>query len=150
MSFTARFIVALIVLCLIVPVAAHASAPAAEGKKAGEAGLFDSNTVFYVRMEPVVLPVINDRGVSELVSMMVALEVKDQRTVERVNNLTPKLNDAYVRALYGRIDNSNYRNGAFIDVNKVKTQLVTITDQVLGKGIVENVLIQGVNQRRFN
>ncbi|MBI3420099.1 MAG: hypothetical protein HY053_08210 [Proteobacteria bacterium] len=105
---------------------------------------------FYIKMSPMVLPVIGDSGIQEVMSLSVALQVKDQRTLESVNILVPKLNDAYMRALYGKMNGSAYRNGRFLDVTKLKIKLVTITDDVLGKGKVDDVLIQGINQRHFD
>jgi flagellar basal body-associated protein FliL len=116
-----------------------------------DSGTVESSGVnFYIRLNPMVLPVINEHGVTEIVSMLIALEVSDQRAIESVNGIIPRLNDAIVRALYGQIDKSIYRNGRFLDINKLKTKLEVVTDKTLGKGFVKNVLIQGVNQRAYN
>ncbi len=144
----------LLVLAIVALFAASAPAYAKEEAKGGEGegkeAASSSDTSFYIRLDPMVLPVINDKGLQEVVSLLVALEVKDQRNVEKVNGMQPKLKDAYVRALYGRLDKTAYRNGKFLDVDKVKAQLAMVTESVLGKGLVLNVLIQGVNQRHFN
>lgn len=108
------------------------------------------NSVFYVHIDPLVLPVIGNKGVTEVVSLLVKLQVDDQRTVERVNSISPKLNDAYLRSLYGLIDRSVYRNGRFLDVTKIKNRLTKVTETMIGKDIVRDVLIQGVNQRQYN
>lgn len=120
-----------------------------EGKSEG-GSMFGGPESFFVKMDPMILPIINDQGVQEVISVLIALEVDDQPTIEKVNHLAPKLSDAYMRALYGRLDNKVYRNGSFIDVNKLKTKLEKVTETVAGKGVVKDVLIQGVNQRRFN
>lgn len=129
---------------------ASASTEKKEEEHGAGGGMFSSGPeAFYVRMAPMILPVVGDRGVQEVVSLMVALEVEDQRAVEKVNGQLPRLNDAYMRALYGTLDRSVYRNGKFIDVTKVKAKLTYVTDMTLGHGTVRNVLIQGVNQRHF-
>jgi flagellar basal body-associated protein FliL len=146
----------LLLVSLAVPAYAseHGSEKKEEKKeeKHGEGGggfLSPSSTTFYVRMNPMVLPVIGEKGVDEIVSVVLALEVKDQRTVETVNGMLPKLNDAYVRALYGHIDHSVYRSGRFLDMEKIKSRLMQVTNDLLGKDVVQDVLIQGVNQRRY-
>lgn len=124
---------------------------AGKGEKKAEASKSASEDAgFYIKMNPMILPVLGDKGVDELVSIVIALEVEDQSVMEKVNGKLPRLNDAYMRALYGVIDKSMYRNGHFIDITKVKAKLTYMTDMVLGHGVVRDVLIQGVNQRRFN
>jgi flagellar basal body-associated protein FliL len=147
---SAVFLAIVMVTLLSVPAFASAPAEKKEEKKTEEGGLFSNSQTFFVRMDPMVLPVINDRGIQEIISILIALEVKDQRDIERVNGMTTKLNDAYMRNLYGKLDKRTYRNGKFLDVNKLKTQLTSITEEVVGKGLVQNVLIQGVTQRHFN
>ncbi len=105
---------------------------------------------YFITMRPLILPVINEEGMQEIVSVVVALQVKSQRRMEQVSSVAPKLNDAYMRALYGKIGRNIYRNGQFIDVNKLKMKLASITEQLLGKDKVQDVLIQGITQRRFN
>jgi len=138
-------------LCLLLSASfAHAKSElGGEAKKDGGA-VESSGANFYIRLNPMVLPVINEYGVTEIVSMLIALEVSDQRAIESVNGMIPRLNDAIVRALYGQIDKSIYRNGRFLDLNKLKTKLEVVTDKTFGKGFVKNVLIQGVNQRAYN
>ena len=109
-----------------------------------------ADNAYYITMAPMILPVMNDSGIQEVVSVVVALEVKNQETMEKVNRLVPKLKDAYMRGLYGKLDNHAYRNGQFLDVTRLRGKIATITDVVVGKGEVDSVLIQGVNQRHFN
>lgn len=104
---------------------------------------------FYVTMAPMILPVIDERGLQEVVSLVVAIEVKDEEGMQHVNDLAPKLNDAYMRALYGKIDGTVYRNGQFLDVTKLKAKLANATVNIMGQGAVKDVLIQDVNQRHF-
>src|SRR5262245_10987007 len=89
-----------------------APAPAfASGKKSG-AGHGGGNSELsagqdearYITMTPMILPIMNDGGIEEVVSVVVALEVKDQDLMDKVNRQVPKLKDAYMRALYGKLD----------------------------------------------
>ncbi len=129
---------------------AHAEGHGGAPKHKAKSTLTMSDEAYYITMAPMVLPVINEHGIREVVSMIVALEVKEEKDKDQVNSLVPRLNDAYMRALYGRIDSAVYRNGQFLDVNKLKTKLTFVTDTIVGKGKVQEVLIQGVNQRAYN
>jgi flagellar basal body-associated protein FliL len=104
----------------------------------------------YITMAPMILPVLNDKGIEEIVSVVVSLEVKDQEKMEKVNRLVPKLKDAYMRALYGKLESKAYRNGQFLDINRLKIKITSVTHTIVGHGEVDDVLIQGVNQRHFN
>lgn len=122
------------------------------GEKSPSKGIMDSGSdnSFYVRLDPMIMPVIGQHGIEEVVSIVVALQVADQRGVEKVNGMVPKIKDAYVRALYGNIDRSIYRNGQFLDITKLKNKLIAVTEGIAGKDIIQDVLIQGVSQRIFN
>jgi hypothetical protein len=123
-----------------------------EHKKSGKEGsaVSGGGDTFYVKMDPMIIPVISERGMMETVSMVISIQVKDYAGAETVNQMMPKLMDAYVRALYGRIDKSIYRNGQFLDVGRLKNKLVTVTSGLVEKDMVQDVLIQGVSQRKFN
>src|SRR5688572_1557123 len=82
----------------------------------------------YITMAPMILPVLNDKGIEEIVSVVVSLEVKDQEKME----------------------SKAYRNGQFLDINRLKIKITSVTHTIVGHGEVDDVLIQGVNQRHFN
>ncbi|HVY11933.1 MAG TPA: hypothetical protein VHB73_00045, partial [Alphaproteobacteria bacterium] len=130
-----------------------ASPAHAEGKAPAhkaQSHMSTTGQLFYITMNPMILPIVTDTGIQEVVSVVVALEVKDEETMQKVNNMVPKLGDAYMRSLYGKIGSADYRNGRFLDLGKLKNKLSQVTENVLGKGLVQDVLIEGVNQRHYD
>jgi flagellar basal body-associated protein FliL len=142
-------IVPALALFTVATLTAEPAFASAEKRKA-KSEVTRSDESYFITMNPMVLPVMNDKGIREVVSMVVSLEVKKSDDKDEVNSLVPRLNDAYMRALYGKLDGTIYRNGQFIDVNKLKTRLIAVTNNVVGKGKVDEVLIQGINQRAYN
>ncbi len=105
---------------------------------------------FYLKLDPMIMPVLGKDNVQEVVSMIVALQVSEQKNIAEVSHLVPKIKDAYMSALYGNLNKASYRNGQFLDINKVKNKLVMVTEGFADKKVIQDVLIQGVSQRRFN
>jgi flagellar basal body-associated protein FliL len=103
----------------------------------------------YVRMKPVVLPVISDKGAEQLVNLVVDLETKDYDTAVDLNNNKPKLNDAIIRSLYGGLSDGSMRNANALDIIKIKTNIKDTINQTFGEGTVLNVFVQAVEQRKF-
>jgi flagellar basal body-associated protein FliL len=123
-------------------------------KKGKEKSPFDvtdgPQNSFYLKLDPMIMPVLGQNNVQETVSMIVALQISEQKNIEEVSHLVPKIKDAYMSALYGNLNKAAYRNGQFLDVNKLKSKLILVTESFANKKIIQDVLIQGVSQRRFN
>lgn len=132
----------------------HGGAKKSDKKKGKEKALYDvtdgpSNS-FYLKLDPMIMPVLGKDNVQETVMMIVALQVAEQKNIAQVSHLIPKIKDAYMSALYGNLNKAAYRNGQFLDVNKLKSKLVLVTESFADKKVIQDVLIQGVSQRRFN
>ncbi len=105
---------------------------------------------YYLKLDPMIMPVLGKDNVQEVVSMIVALQISEQKNIAEVSHLIPKIKDAYMSALYGNLNKAAYRNGQFLDINKLKSKLVLVTQGFADKKVIQDVLIQGVSQRRFN
>ncbi len=101
----------------------------------------------FVELQPLILPIIDRDGVSQVVSIVVALEVTNKSNTEIVEKLSPKLKDAYIQEMYGALNRKAAFEGGVVQVGIIKHKLNKITDGVLGNGIVEDVLLQVVQQR---
>lgn len=101
----------------------------------------------FVELEPLILPIIDRDGVSQVVSIVVALEISHKDNAEIVEKLSPKLKDAYIQEMYGALNRKAAFEGGVVQVGVIKAKLNDITDDVLGEGIVEDVLLQVVQQR---
>ncbi len=118
----------------------HKKAEKDHGKKKG--GHFE-----FVELDPLILPIVDNNGVSQTVSMVIALEVEDSAAAASVNSMAPKLKDAYIQDMYGMLSSHAAMSGGVIQVNKIKQRLNKISDDVLGEDVVSDVLLQVVQQR---
>lgn len=132
-----------------------AAGPADEAQEAHKAkkadhggGHGEGADVQYVEMQPLVLPIIDDNGVSQVVSLVMVLEVNDVGTAGEVRRLEPRLKDAYLQDMYGVLNKeAAMGDGGVVEVAKIKARLNKVTERVLGKGVVNDVLLQVVQQR---
>jgi flagellar FliL protein len=143
MKITAQNYFAIILMGLglifIVPGhAAHADEKADKDAKAGGE---------YVELQPLILPVIGSNGLSQTVSLMVAIQVGNSSDAQKVASIAPRLQDAYIQDMYGVLSTEASMNevGA-IHVKALKERLTYVSRNVAGD-IVEDVLLQVVQQR---
>lgn len=129
--------------------AAHAEETKKEAKKDdhGDGHGGPSSNVSFVRMDPLVLPIIDGSGVNQVVSLVIVLEVDDQFIATEVRRLTPRLKDAYIQNMYGMLNRKASMEGGVLKVSDIKKRLNDVTDKVMGKGAVNDVLLEVVQQR---
>ncbi len=101
----------------------------------------------YVKLDPLILPIVDDSGVSQVVSVVIALEVTDALAAETVRGMAPKLKDAYIQDLYGMLSEHAALKGGVVQVGYIKKRLSDISDRVMSDGEIHNVLLQVVQQR---
>jgi len=118
-------------------------APIAEAKDKAEG----EPSVHFVELSPLILPVINSRGVTQMVSLVVALEVDSQEKADKVTHYSPRLTDAYLSDLYGALSNKTVEGG-MIPIDFVKKRLNSASTKVLGEAIISDVLVQVLQSRR--
>ena len=98
-------------------------------------------------MSPLVLPIVDKNGVSQVISLVVSIEVKDEISAKEVERLSPRLKDAYIQDMYGVLTKQAAMEGGVVQVGYIKNRLNTVTLKVLGKDLVRDVLLQVVQQR---
>lgn len=113
----------------------------AEGKENPDAN------IKFVQMTPLVLPIVDKNGVSQVVSLVVSLEVKDELAAKEVERLTPRLKDAYIQDMYGVLTRQAAMEGGVVQVGYIKSRLNKVTAKVMGQDMVRDVLLQVVQQR---
>lgn len=130
---------------------AEASAPKdGEHKKeakADEDGEGHGAGVEFVELDPLILPIVDNDGVSQVVSLVVALEVSDAAAAERVKAMSPRLKDAYIQDMYGILNKHAAMKGGVLQVVDIKERLNKATTKIMGKDVVHDVLLQVVQQR---
>ena len=105
--------------------------------------------VEYVKMSPLILPIIDDDGVFQTLSMVVTIEVDNQISADKVREKSPKLKDAYIQDMYGVLNEYGALKGGIIQVHIIKDRLNMITKKVLGDDIEAEVLLEVVQQRQI-
>lgn len=102
----------------------------------------------YVKMDPITLPVITSKGLTQQISLVVQLEV-DWGKKDEIAPYEPRLTDAYLRDLYGALGAGHgLMKDDFVDVEQIKQRLTAVTDKVLGPDHkVHAVLLQALQQR---
>lgn len=106
----------------------------------------EGNIAEYVKLSPLSLPIIDEDGVQQTVSMVVAIEV-DGGNAERIKQVSPRLTDAYIQSMYGILNRHAALKGGVIQVHMIKERLNKVTNEVLGNEIRAEVLLQLVQQR---
>ena len=121
-----------------------------ESKKKGEedisGGRFAGDPI-YVRISPMILPIINDDGVEQLVSLMVTVNVVDNDAAMALHKNMPRVMDALLRHLYGGLDESFLRNGKLVNIPKIKSKAISAISEIIGKENVHDVLVESISQR---
>ena len=131
-----------------VAVAAPGAAFAAEKEGAAAANI-PTPEFEYFQLDPLILPVISEKGITQQVSLVVALEVPYGKTSE-ISIYKPRLADAYIQALYGVLGNGyGLAKSGVVDVTLLKTRLTQVTTKILGSDKVRDVLLQVVQQRQM-
>ncbi|MGQ0526634.1 MAG: flagellar basal body-associated FliL family protein [Alphaproteobacteria bacterium] len=119
----------------------------AKGAHDGEHGEGAKQVFQYIEMDPLLLPIVDKNGVSQVVSLVVALEVYDLAAIERVKEMTPKLKDAFIQDMYGILNKYAALENGVVQVSMIKKRLNAVTQRVMGEGLVNDVLLQVVQQR---
>lgn len=105
--------------------------------------------ITYVELDPLLLPIIDDTGITQQVSLIVKLEVENAEKAAELDAIMPKIVDAFVADLYGTLSNQNamLANG-ILRLDKIKTRLKTTADKVAGDAMISDVLLQVVQQHK--
>lgn len=106
----------------------------------------------YVDFKHIVVPVIKKNGRTGMIALNVMAEVKDAEAKNIVNSHLPRLRDAFIRSLYGTMEDKQYmsQNGN-LDVDRIKTRLMHTVDLVLKDkdGPIKDILFQNITQQTY-
>ena len=132
------------------PAQAAVTGDAAAMQKAAEEAKKDQEAkskLEFVEMDPLILPIVDNDGVTQVVSLVVAIVVSDAEKKEMVKKLSPLLKDAFIQDLYGELSHQAAMKDGVIQVGNIKERLNKIAIKVLGKDAINQVLLQVVQQR---
>ncbi|MCB1579329.1 MAG: flagellar basal body-associated FliL family protein [Rhodospirillales bacterium] len=101
----------------------------------------------FVELDPLILPIVDNNGVSQTVNLVVTLEVVDAKARAKVEMITPRLKDAFIQDMYGVLNKHAALKGGVIQVDILKKRLNAVSARVVGEDTVHDVLLQVVQQR---
>lgn len=101
----------------------------------------------FVELDPLILPIVDNEGVNQVVSLVIALEVGNAEDAAQVTHMAPKLKDAYIQDMYGVLNRHAAMKGGVIQVGDIKKRLSKISNEIMGEDVVHDVLLQVVQQR---
>ncbi|MBP2230361.1 hypothetical protein [Azospirillum agricola] len=102
----------------------------------------------FVRLPPLVVPMLGASRVEQFVTVVVTVEVLLEKQPMVQANQT-RMTDAFLTALYGGVADKSMMNGGLVNLPAIKEKLAEAGTKVLGPGVVQNVLIQAVTQRNL-
>ena len=104
-------------------------------------------TVF-IDMDPLALPIFRGNRVAATIQIQIKLETNNEDKAEEIKEKMPILTDAFVRDLHSFIPRL-LKVKERVDVLIIKQRLQMVSNKVLGKDMVSNVLVQSIiNQAR--
>lgn len=113
---------------------------AKDKKGEGESG------VQFIELNPLILPIINEHGRTQVISLVVAIEVDSQEKADMVTKFQPRLADAFLSDLYGSFAQKMPVSG-IIPISYLKERLNFMSEKVLGEEVVRDVLVQVMQKR---
>ena len=108
----------------------------------------EAEALRYVKIEPLFIPIIGDKGLSENVSISIVIEVPDSERAQVVRTNEPLLTDAFIHDMYSVLNNSSGRRDGVVRVDVIKDRLNRSSRRILGDENVNDVLLEVVYQQR--
>ncbi len=103
----------------------------------------------FVQLDPLILPVIGENGVTQTISLVISLEVPDSAAAAEVKRLSPRLKDAFIQDMYGALNRADSMEKGVLRVAPLKARLNRVTTKVMGETKVNDVLLQVIHQRKI-
>jgi flagellar basal body-associated protein FliL len=106
------------------------------------------SAIQFIELNPLILPIISERGVTQMVSLVVSVEVDSEEKANQVRKYQPRLTDAFLSDLYGTFSAHAARSGGQIPIPYLKQRLNALSGKVLGDHVVNDVLLQVMQKRQ--
>lgn len=106
-------------------------------------GTTPGEPLHFVTMDVLVIPIFQGEKVAATVQIQLKLEATNLENTSKITHLLPRLNDAFLRDLYGFIPR-HLRKEERLDVALIKDRLQLVGDKVAGPGVIKSVLVQAV------
>jgi len=106
-------------------------------------GTTPDEPLHFVTMDVLVIPIFQGEKVAATVQIQLKLEATNLESASEIARLLPRLNDAFLRDLYGFIPR-HLRKKERLDLALIKDRLQMVGDKVAGPGVIKSVLVQAV------
>ncbi len=103
----------------------------------------------FVKIDPIILPLIQQNKVTRFVTVVITLEMPIEDAILKVELVKPRLMDALFTELHSLFSMKMVRDQG-PDSPLIKQRVKLVSERILGPGTVNAVLVQGVSQQRPN
>ncbi len=117
----------------------EAEAEAVETEATGTSG----EPLRFIAMDVLVIPIFQGEKVVATVQIQLKLEAANVEKESEIAHMLPRLNDAFLRDLYGFIPR-HLRKEKRVNVALIKERLQMVGDKVAGPGVIKNILVQAL------
>ena len=142
MKSLSRIASALLVLCWVASETAY-GASEEKPTSPGALDIFLGNHPQFFKLLPFNIPVIRDGNVISQVSMIISIETFGLDDKDKVIAARRKLQNAFIRDLYGVISVRHGTGRPFV-AESVKFRLTRLAKNIVGQDVVKSVLIESV------
>jgi hypothetical protein len=98
----------------------------------------------FIDMDPLVIPIFTEDRVVAAIQIQLKLETLGAANETHLNNIKPRISDAFLRELYAFVPRLVQKGGQ-LDVLAIKRRLQMVADNVAGPGRINGVLVQSVS-----
>lgn len=102
----------------------------------------------FVKLPRVILPIMYDNKIVQMVEVNLIAEVKDDKTVDKVNDKAAQIQNALFTALHGTMDETVGMRGEMVDIIKVKRRAAKALAGIVGKDHINDLLVDSIRQRK--
>ena len=106
-------------------------------------------TPIYVHVPAFEVSMIGTDRVEQMITFVVVLQVRDQFAGDAIAARMARVTDTFLTTAYSALDEGEIRSGSMVNIAGLKEKLKTVGNQLLGDGVIVDVLVQTVLQRRL-
>ena len=124
----------------------------AQPAQAGGGGDKDVDTVAEkywgstVKMDPMILPIIDNNGVSQTISFVVTLEAIDVEAAKEAREISPRLASKYWHDIYDFLNKKASLQGGEIEIDYMKRRIYQVTSEVMGRDIIDDIIVEIIDE----
>ncbi len=97
----------------------------------------------FIDLDPLIIPIFHGDSLVTSIQIVVKLETTGAANEARINRMKPRINDAFIKDLYGFIPRL-LTNQERVTVFLIKRRLQMISEKLAGKGLIDDVLVQSI------